>query len=795
MGTLILLNYNNYYNRRLRYHDRIEDYYNDSHTIQIAQIDSYNFKPNDGITTTLTGIPFDPFDFGTPNYAIYLDDFGSIQSRWFIIDVRRVRENRYDCELKRDILADAYTVILDSPAMIRRALPRVNDPTLYKKEFGNLNQIKTSQTSLKDESGVPWIIGYIDRALASKTITSASETYPVIATYDELADWQYSQYNKDNPIPLAFIDRVYVMRFHKDSPIAANYQFGVDHNGNISTPQLYASRKIAEGLTNYTGIQLPNLVGSSIRSGLGNIENYLEELRQGSLSLIDTFNNLSYDYANVPRSSINDSINLLDGAYIQINQAIYRISIETSTSVWKSAQVDAVFSSSIKNWADNCGDIFETTNGSGAFYYRIQGAYPVLTRVSSGTPSVTIPQTRARSTDSPYDIFAIPYGEISVYSNDDSWDIITDKEVAIRLASDILTQLGAQCYDVQILPYSPLADEYYNRGYNLDSFTEGKNYTIISQDENRLGVIFWLNSSQITKKINHTITIPTTAIDLKVANECDIYRLCSPNYSAIYEFNPFMNNGITKFNITIALKPVNPYIKVCPQFKGLNGNNFKDARGLILSGDFSITKIQDQFINYELNNKNYNSLFNRNIQSMELQNKWAGIGDITQATVGALGAGAQGAMMASMGGAGTGGMIAGGIIAGIASGAAGTVDVIAKRQLRDEQLELYKDTFKLNIGNIKAMPDTLTKVTALNPDNLIFPQIEYYTATPIEKEAIRQSIIYRGCDVGYISTINNFIRQDETFISAQIIRFPDTFVEDYHFLAEINNELSIGVYI
>lgn len=112
--------------------------------------------------------------------------------------------------------------------------------------------------------------------------------------------------------------------------------------------------------------------------------------------------------------------------------------------------------------------------------------------------------------------------------------------------------------------------------------------------------------------------------DIKIANECDLYRLCSPNYNGAFDFNLMKNNKeVKKFNVDCQYKPYNPYIHVNPDFAGLYGRDFDDSRGLVCGGDFSIGIVNDQWNAYEIQNKNYQNIFNRQIQNMEVNNSIA----------------------------------------------------------------------------------------------------------------------------------------------------------------------------
>ena len=89
----------------------------------------------------------------------------------------------------------------------------------------------------------------------------------------------------------------------------------------------------------------------------------------------------------------------------------------------------------------------------------------------------------------------------------------------------------------------------------------------------------------------------SSAEDIKVSNECDMYRLSSGNYNGIFEFSMAKSYGIEGVKIECNYKPFSPYIHVIPKLKGLYGENFTnldDARGLICGGDFSLTQLSNE---------------------------------------------------------------------------------------------------------------------------------------------------------------------------------------------------------
>ena len=177
-------------------------------------------------------------------------------------------------------------------------------------------------------------------------------------------------------------------------------------------------------------------------------------------------------------------------------------------------------------------------------------------------------------------------------------------------------------------------------------------------------------------------------------------------------------------------------------------------------------------------------MFNREIQNMEVTHKYQMIQGGVQAIAGV----AQGAVSgAALGG--VGGAIAG----GVASLAGGIADQVINQKLYNEALDYKTDLYNMQLGNIKAQPNSLAKTTAFNIDTRKFPILEYYTCTEQEKQAAANKIAYNGMTVGRIGTINEFLQPDYSYIKGKLIRLET--IEDTNYLNEIASEIYKGVFI
>ena len=276
----------------------------------------------------------------------------------------------------------------------------------------------------------------------------------------------------------------------------------------------------------------------------------------------------------------------------------------------------------------------------------------------------------------------------------------------------------------------------------------------------------------------------------KLENECDIYRLVSPNYNSQFEFNLARNGDIGFFTINYTYLPYQPFIRIAPNFGGLYGQEFKDARGLIMQGDFSISYMSDRWAEYQIQNKNYNNIFDREIENMDVVHRYQNINAIAGAVAGTLTGAVAGAQFG----------VAGAVVGGVASAAGGIADVMIQKRLQAEAIDYKTDLFELQLDNVKALPNSITKVTAYSEINKLFPIIEHYTCTETEKKAVANKIAWNGMTVGAIGFIADYVGNswsygditDKGYIKGKLIRFDE--IDDAHELAVLQSELNMRVY-
>lgn len=312
---------------------------------------------------------------------------------------------------------------------------------------------------------------------------------------------------------------------------------------------------------------------------------------------------------------------------------------------------------------------------------------------------------------------------------------------------------------------------------------------ITNSQDNVVGKVFWCRTSTFTFNIDKFgddfISDICKVTNPKIQNETEMWRLVSPNYNGQFEFSVAKNGGVTFFNVDCNYKPFSPYIHINPDFGLLYGQDFNDARGLICGGDFSLPQVSNAWANYETSNKNYQNIFNREVQNMEVNNNISRVQEIAS-TISGAGVGAAA-------GFGLGGPI-GAAIGGLASAGAGVADVILSEQLRTEAMDYKKDMFGYQLGNIKAMPNSLTRTSAFTYNNKIFPILEYYSCTDEEVEALENKLLYNGMTVMRIGKIKDFIiPYHPSYIKGSLIRLDGT-GEDFHYIKELSDEIYKGGY-
>lgn len=798
--TLYILKYNNYYNRLVKYENSMEAY----EPYITYTLQSTNFNPADGVDTThVFGVG--EYD-GTGDYLIAYDN-NEIVSRWFIIDSIRTRAGQYQLTLHRDLVVDYYNVIKESPMFIEKAtINSSTDPFIFNSENMTYNQILKSQTLLQDETKTPWIVGYIPRNSFTTDTKVSVQQYvdDAVADYrvSGLNNWEFWDYVRGQNTNSTTFNVMESCNYHiftqiTEGSASSNTTYRVKTTVDINGSYVSTTYKANE----QAHLILDKRVSDRAKSNAitkAMVKKYATAENRARLK--------SYASTYSGWKTTEDEAALLEtnGKILYDSEAklFYKISVNRVDSYpinnypiqYGSALSDLMYELLTLHFIVDTEYAITGTPYNSTFFMSFDGPYyEIKLEQLSDEISVTIAANRYKAVDSPYDIFCIPYLPTDVYVNGVK-QFTTQTNAATALAQEIASKVGsAAIYDIQLLPYCPIRQvvrSINSGGIDVGSYIHSY---ITNSSDNPISIILWCTSSSFNFNIPFNVEFPDSVLETKIKSETEFLRLCSPNYSGIFEFNAVKNGGVQNIQVDCTYKPFSPFIHLRPNFGNLYGiNPQKDSRGLICGGDFSLAQTSNAWANYELNNKNYQAMFDRQIQSMELKNSIQREQDIASAVFGSFSGAAGGAIAGSLGG--PIGAAIGGVVGFGASLAGGLLDYEYNEKLRNEALDYTKDMYGYNLGNIKALPNSLSKTSALTFNNKLFPFIESYSCSEAEKEALKAKLKYNGMTVMKIATMDEFIQADPSYIKGKLIRLQGI-DEDYHLVNAISGELNKGVFI
>ena len=783
--NLYLLKFYSYNDRKLWLADSLANYYTSGFSYKAIDV-GVSFKMNDGITTDQV-TNYDPTGY---NYLICEID-GAIKSRWYILKSTKLRTNQYQLSLKRDTLADYYSNYKDLDVSINRCyIEDINDVNIFNPESISVNKIKTEEYEIKDETQIPWIVGYIPRDFASTETkrVSIQTGYTATEGYQSFNSWgEYPLYSDLGKKQLIGELNLNLFIAHQD---LASHTIKVSHPLlEEGTDVIYSTHKIQDSTLVYKK-------AFDSMSIISHCTQFTKDIVNTTL-----INNLGYQILSKNILQENGKI-----YYIKQDDGTYKM-FRMKVTINRTPEIDKTKILSYlaqKVYIDS--NYFYGQVGSNCYTLSGNIAEMVLEaeEVSADEWTATIDNTRTHLKDQPYDMFCLPYADVTING------YTFTKANSMNMAQAIAATLGdASVYDIQLLPFCPC-----RKLINFDTSTgvvnryyltnQGTSYSTISNKSGTtVSLLFWCSESNFTftipcdkTVINSTtklqteyintdfIDIPTDSLEFKSKNIYQSMRFCAPDYSNFFEFNPRMNNGMSLINVECTYMPYSPYIRIYPQFNYLYGKSFNDNRGLVLKGDYSIPRLSSSWANYKLQNKNYLNTFNLETYYLNRQNNLATIGDTIGAITGAIGAGVSGSTMGKALGAGGLGI---GIGTGLASLGGGIADVLINNQTRQLQMQQREKQFNYNIENIKAIPYGLSSSGSFNLNRKMFPYIEMYEPTTQEKVLVENYIQYQGMNYKGIGKVSNY----HNWLQASLItnsKLESTIRDD------INAELQQGIY-
>ena len=792
MSKIYIFKYNNYFNRIIKKETSLANYGTPLYTLNAT-----NFNYSDGVTTNHV-CNYN----GEGDYCIVCDNNNNIESHWFIIHPDKTRGGQHNLQLRRDLIVDFYNNIITAPMIVGRAMINNPDnPLLFNPEGFSFNQIKRQEYFLNDESQARWYYLYFKKDMSEKSIsvimsnngydTTISGTvgtfFPTsgvtqkcisinsmelraIVDYDNTPGSSYIYYNAD--------------WYCYDSS-------NVDYDYYTTSTRAYHKIWFDDPFNS-----INTAVSNMLKANYTDLTTTYKSEAGSTISENDYYTWLAYN-----GKKVKDSSNKIYQISVVSSETTVNEFIEDYSNTW----------AKYKTMIDNSN--IDYTDGYGTEALQMNTTVRTITVTyvdvtdKSGTATFKLFDNNAdyiSTQDCDYKIIAIPYDSIDYVKNNTHFSTnINDSQKIVKQI--MLSCTTEELVDIQLLPYCPYQSVLNNGSVYPETNISNKQYQFINHTETieqltvtiQDSLIFYIDKANFSFNINKTLNIgnydTNVALNKKIANEVEVWRLVSPNYNGTFEFSLAKNDGIDYFNVDITLKPYNPYIHLNPNFKSLYGLDFDDARGLILEGDFSLPRETTAWAEYELRNKNYQIAFNRQIEHMDFQfgqeRVLAGISALTGTISGA----ATGATAGAMAGGGVGAAV-GGAIGGITSLAGGIADLSMMGARQREDKDYVVDNFTYQLGNIKALPNSITKVTPLTYNNKKFPFLEKYVATDTEIEILKNKILYTSMNINAIGSILEYLQPTRTFIQGTLIRLEDTGLAS-HEVNEIYNELMKGVYI
>ena len=587
---LLLLHYNNYFNRIVKKENTIADY--KAADADYKEVSNINFNPGDGVNTSLVlglgqnGSLFDGEEFDYLVAYEVVDNANVINSRWFIIEQDRERAGQFELTLKRDVLADNYADVVNSPIFLEKGfINDSNDPLLYNSESMNLNQIKQLEIPLKDETESGWVVGYIPSDAFPKVEPQYDRvekkvTTPMEADFeiDNINDWSYWQYCLSNPnyklmadsagkrkvtVKIRSEDRHADYRSFRVDMVTANYTFypnstdaGTYSQQNSGYIKTSATLEYPQWYQDYGPVTFKQ---GTINAGICN--NIFDPVRNNS-AFNTALNTILGTGINIGDTSalrrLQDKI-ILDAT----TNKYYRISV---ISISESNPITVTSSTTGGQAALNAlKNAMNYPSGAGG---SLEGTYTTFTASNSSTSYaikltnigdsfyVDLNSDRAHLNDAPYDMFCIPFSD-TLKLKFDSTEFTCSKNVALSMATEIARDLGSgNVYDVQLLPYCPNRTMVVNSGspssvLNLASVK----YDLIKESvtNSPKSAVIWCTESTfqvpITVESNIVEFKPTEDAPIKINNE-SYYTI--PNNISTYTGR--MGISTTSYNNIIVYK-------------------------------------------------------------------------------------------------------------------------------------------------------------------------------------------------------------------------------------------------
>lgn len=409
-----------------------------------------------------------------------------------------------------------------------------------------------------------------------------------------------------------------------------------------------------------------------------------------------------------------------------------------------------------------------------------------LSASESGTIEISLNENLV---DEPFYILICPLYDVSI-SGTESFDI--KKEKAFNIFNKVVQYLSGESgylVDAQIYPYCPQLS--------------------------KVGAVLE-NSFPFFSPVSSSFE---TFCDVSLSPFSDVkkeyikreYSIISPDQSCKFNFNFYDyvknitdNNGVNEELLTICVKTaLKPFSIVSsavlqPKNSSIKGITYEsDLRGCNSSGGgFEVSLATDKYQEYIRQNSNYKQFFELQQEQLQRQHDVERVNEKTSAIVNTITATTMGAIGGASLGAGklskTAGAVTGSAVAGTAVGTAMLAQYFENEALRSYEEELQKQTFDLQIGTIKNLPISVSRVSSFN--EIIMKDFNYiietYECTEDESFIVDNFIQNYSYGIGVFDLFQNYYKEG-WFIRGNIIK--SNLITNLHLI--LSNELKGGIYL
>lgn len=802
--------------------------------------DNVAFNHGDFVNCECVTKPSVPVLNKQPNYMIVYNG-ATIESRYYVLSYQYMdgepAENfgTYRATFIRDVVVDFKRSLTQQLCRIRRGnLPKNQfSPILVQPEGVNVNQIKKNQIDIKSWDGdAQWLTIFYDQTVSDDkrkiTFDWSGDVHP---------DYQFTTMQSD------FTAQGYQLTSSGMSSTDYKRRWSV-YTIKVKSPMDYAgSSQIIEvsiyASGSFTATDVSSKPTNSSRLATQNLNNASWSQIQDVITLL----NGTYNYDNT--NKITPLKNKYDQQLIQNGSTISRAVVTNGTrqpgstgtsnttidnSIARAlGQIAGGYNSELGQDVDISGTTWKVAISGGASIGLVFDTFAVEFTTIPTTGELILPGN-FKLDDINLGCVTIPFGNnVKLVNGSTTYEL--DPTSIKSIATSGWTATGSIIKDIQILPYCPMAQ------LNSEKATAASSNTInISNQLNDYKIPMTVLSSGAA--IYYALVVTQSSLDyrfplnltisdnLKIESMSKKYRLMSHNHKQAFDFNLALNNGVQYMSMSYTLKPYDTIFRICPVFNqdSLYGGNYKDARGLIWQGGFSLSQITDAWVEYKLQNSTYESVFDRDVKSLEISQETARLQEslnyqkayqnaqtsITATKNKAALAGGMGIGSAIVG-ATTGNALAvtgatGALISGLNSAIGiGAQEETAERNLaaakesqrlndtlRAEAIDYKKDIWYLSNMAIEARPTTIASNSEYTHINNSKAYIEVYDCSDIERDYLTKYLQYNGMKIDQIGLLKNYLIEDGDYIEATPL-----FLEGLMPVISnaINAELSAGMYV